>query len=201
MARLLQLILAFGLLHVALARVAARNTLTASTTPTPVGDFIKNLTDFGLTVQKALTETQEVVVKSLGFQSNQDVVETLQNNTHKYVEQLKTLHTTLQKEAEKHSSIFEPVVKDFNAKLAETAKKLSEQKPEIIQKAKEYQETVQANIQLLVTEARKTGDRLKEESRGATDQLQSALKQLFDITVQNLQKTVNDLEAKTKQTA
>ncbi|XP_058448726.1 uncharacterized protein LOC131428696 [Malaya genurostris] len=197
MARVLQIVLVFGLLQVSLARVVAPTPVTTST-PSTVGDFFKNLTDFGQKVQKALTETQEVVAKSLGFQSNQEVVETLQNNTHKYVEQLKTLHTTLQKEGAKHADIFEPVVKDLNVKLAETTKKLSEQKPEIIQKAKEYHETVQANIQSLVTEAKKAGDRLKDESRGATDQLQSALKQLYEITVDNLKKTVNELEAKTK---
>ncbi|XP_053696479.1 uncharacterized protein LOC128743826 [Sabethes cyaneus] len=199
MAQLAYLVLALCAMQVSAARVAT--TTTKTTTQAPVDDFFKNVTEFGKKVQKALTETHESVVKSLGFQSNQEVIETLQNGTHKYVEQLRTIHTTLQKEAEKHSDLFEPVVKDLNAKLAETTKKFSEQKPEFAQKAKEYQEAVQSNIQSLVSEAQKAGERLKEESRGATEQLQSALKQLFDLTVQNLQETVRKLEAKKDKSA
>ncbi|XP_058822906.1 uncharacterized protein LOC131684231 [Topomyia yanbarensis] len=191
MARLVQIVLTVCFVQVSLARV---------TPPAAAEDFFKNIADFGNHVQKALTDTQESVVKSLGFQSNKDVVETLQNNTHKYVEQLKAVHTTLQKHAEKHSKQIEPVVKNLNAKLAETTQKLSERNPALVQKAKEYQESVQNSIQSLVTEAQKAGERLKEESRGATDELQTALKQLFDLTVQNLQQTASELESKKTKT-
>ncbi|XP_055541288.1 uncharacterized protein LOC129727458 [Wyeomyia smithii] len=195
MAKLVSLVVVLCLLGVSTARVVRE------APSVPVDDFFRNITEFGQKVQKALTDTHESVIKTLGFKSNQEVIETLQNNTHKYVEQLKSVQTTLQEEAEKHSNLFEPVVKDLSTKLSETTKKLSEAKPELAQKAKEYQEIVQSNIQSLVTEAQKTGERLKEESRGATEQLQSALKQLYDLTVQNLQETVRKLETKQAESA
>ncbi|XP_058822902.1 uncharacterized protein LOC131684228 [Topomyia yanbarensis] len=191
MAKLVLIIVALCLVQVSLARVTRDAPAVAEDT-----SFFKTLTDFGAKVQEAFVETQQSVLKSLGFQSNEEVIETIKKNTNKYIEQLKAIQNTIQEEAQKQASAFEPIVKDLNAKISETTKKLSEQNPEVVEKAKEYQESVQANIQALVTEAQKAGDRLREEGQGVSEQFQTALKQLYDVTVQTLQKTSNELEPK-----
>ncbi|XP_055541287.1 apolipophorin-3-like [Wyeomyia smithii] len=191
MAKLVLIVLALCVVQVSLARV----TRDAPAPTSEENSFFKTLSDIGNKVQEAFVETQQSVLKSLGFQSNEEVVETIQKNTNKYVEQLKTIQTTIQEEAQKQASVFEPIVKDLNTRIAETTKKLTEQNPEVVQKAKEYQESVQTNIQALISEAQKAGERLSEQGRGVSEQLQSALKQLLDTTVQTLKKTSNELEA------
>ncbi|XP_058451138.1 apolipophorin-3-like [Malaya genurostris] len=191
MAKLMHIILALCLVQVSLARVTRDAPVAAEDS-----SFFKSLTDFGAKVQEALVETQQSVLKALGFQSNEEVVETIKKNTNKYVEQLKSIQSTIQEEAQKQASVFDPIVKDLNDKIAETTKKLSEQNPELVQKAKEYQETVQANIQSLVTEAQKAGDRLRDESQGVSEQLKTAIKKLYDATVQMQQETSNELVPK-----
>lgn len=156
--------------------------------------FFKTLSAIQEKAHDALGGLHQSVLKSLGFQSNDEVVETIQKNTNKYVEQLKTVQTSLEEELKKHSGVLDPVVKQLNEKVAETRKSLSEQNPELVQKAQEYQENVQTRIQSLLTEAQKTGEQLKESSRGASEQLQTVLKQLYDATVDSLQKTVKELE-------
>ncbi|XP_053694934.1 uncharacterized protein LOC128742559 [Sabethes cyaneus] len=191
MAKLVLIAIALCIVQVSLARV----TRDAPAPASEENSFFKTLTDIGSKVQEAFVETQQSVLKSLGFQSNEEVVETIQKNTNKYVEQLKTIQTTIQEEAKKQASVFEPIVNDLNVRIAETTKKLTEQNPEVVQKAKEYQESVQSNIQKLINETQKAGERLSEQGRGMSEQLQSALKQLLDATVQTLQKTSNELEA------
>ncbi|EDS29975.1 apolipophorin-III [Culex quinquefasciatus] len=192
MAKLVFIVLALCLVQVSLARV----TRDAPAPPAEENQFLKSLSEFGQKFQTALADTQQSVLKALGFQSNEEVVETIQKNTGKYVDQLKTIQATIQEEAAKHSNIFDPIVKDLNAQIAQTRQKLSEQNPELVQKAQVYQQTVQANIQSLATEAQKAGERIKEEGRGASEQLQAALKQLYDVTFQTLQKTTQELEPK-----
>ncbi|XP_055637185.1 uncharacterized protein LOC129775929 [Toxorhynchites rutilus septentrionalis] len=189
MAKLVLIVMALCLVQVSIAR---------SIREAPVEDtsLLKTLTDFGTKVQQAFTETQQTVLKSLGFQTNEEVLETIQKNTNKYVEQLKSIQTTLEGEAKKHSeTLLDPIVKDLNAKIAEATNKLSEQNPEVVQKAKEYQASVQTNIESVLSEAQKTGERLKEEGRGVSEQIQTALKQLYDVSIQTLQKTTQELEA------
>lgn len=189
MAKLMFTILAVCLVQVSLARVARD-----APEPPAENSFLKTLTAVQEKASEALTGLNQSVLKSLGFQSNDEVVETIQKNTNKYVEQLKTVQASFQEELKKHSGVLDPVVKDLNEKISETRKSLSEQNPELVQKAQEYQESVQTRIQSLLTEAQKTGEQLKESSRGATEQLQTALKQLYDVTVDTLQKTRKELE-------
>lgn len=191
MAKLVFIVLALCLVQASLARVTRD---APAGPPAEENTFLKTLTEFGQKFQTALADTQQSVLKALGFQSNEEVVETIQKNTGKYVEQLKTIQATIQQEAAKNSHIFDPIVEDLNAQIEQTRKRLSEQNPELVQKAKEYQESVQTNIQTLATEAQKAGERLKEESRGVSEQLQSALKQLYDVTFQTLQKTAQELQ-------
>lgn len=182
-------ILALCLVQVSLARV-----VRDAPAPPAENSFLKTLTAVQEKAHEALTGLNQSVLKSLGFQSNDEVVETIQKNTNKYVEQLKTVQTNIQEELKKQPNPLDPVITSLNEKIAETRKSLSEQNPELVQKAQEYQESVQTRIQSLLTEAQKTGEQLKESSRGATEQLQSALKQLYDVTVDTLQKTVKELE-------
>lgn len=189
MAKLMFMILAVCLVQVTLARV----TREAPAQPEE-NTFFKTLSLIQQKAHDALTGLNQSVLKSLGFQSNDEVVETIQKNTNKYVEQLKTVQASLDEELKKHSGILDPVVKQLNEKIEETRKSLTEKNPELVQKAQEYQESVQTRIQSLLTEAQKTGEQLKESSRGATEQVQTALKQLYDATVDTLQKTVKELE-------
>ncbi|XP_019537313.2 uncharacterized protein LOC109408437 [Aedes albopictus] len=187
MAKLMFVILAVCLVQVSLARVTRE-------TPAEENTFFKTLSTIQQRAHDALTGLNQSVLKSLGFQSNDEVVETIQKNTNKYVEQLKTVQVSLEEELKKHSGVLDPVVKQLNDKIDETRKSLTEKNPELVQKAQEYQESVQTRIQSLLSEAQKTGEQLKESSRGATEQVQSALKQLYDATVDTLQKTVKELE-------
>lgn len=176
--------------QVSLARVVR----DAPAPPAEENSFLKTLTAVQEKAAEALTGLNQSVLKSLGFQSNEEVVETIQKNTNKYVEQLKTVQANIQEELAKQPNPLDPVITQLNEKIADTRKALSEKNPELVQQAKEYQESVQTRIQSLLTEAQKTGEQLKESSRGATEQLQSALKQLYDVTVDTLQKTVKELE-------
>lgn len=187
MAKLMFVILAVCLVQVSLARVTRE-------APAEENTFFKTLSTIQQRAHDALTGLNQSVLKSLGFQSNDEVVETIQKNTNKYVEQLKTVQVSLEEELKKHSGVLDPVVKQLNDKIDETRKSLTEKNPELVQKAQEYQESVQTRIQSLLSEAQKTGEQLKESSRGATEQVQSALKQLYDATVDTLQKTVKELE-------
>ncbi|XP_053680455.1 apolipophorin-3-like [Anopheles nili] len=164
--------------------------------PAEENNFFKNLMEVGGKIQEAFVETQQSVLKSLGFQSNEEVVQTIQKNTNQYVERLRTVQGSIEEELKKHSDIFDPIVKDLNAKLAETTATLSQQNPEVVQKAKEYQQQVQSNVQSLVAEAQKTVDKLKEETRGPTEELQKALKQIYDLSFETLTKTATELKPK-----
>uniref|UniRef100_A0A182NSF0 Apolipophorin-III n=1 Tax=Anopheles dirus TaxID=7168 RepID=A0A182NSF0_9DIPT len=168
----------------------------APAAPAEENNFFKNLLDIGGKIQEAFVETQQGVLKSLGFQSNEEVVQTIQKNTNQYVERLRSVQGVISEEVQKHSDIFEPIVKDLNVKLAETTANLSEQNPELVQKAKEYQQQVQSNLQSLVAEAQKTVEKLKEDTRVPTEELQKALKTLYDSTFETLTKTANELKTK-----
>ncbi|XP_062554908.1 apolipophorin-3-like [Armigeres subalbatus] len=189
MARLIFTILAVCLVQISLARV-----VRDAPAQSEENSFFKTLTTIQEKAHDALTGLNQSVLKSLGFQSNDEVVETIQKNTKTYVEQLKTVQTSLEEELKKHSGVFDPIVKQLNDKIDETRKSLAEKNPDLVNRAQEYQENVQTRIQSLLTEAQKTGEQLKESSRGATEQLQTALKQLYDATVNTLQKTVKELE-------
>ncbi|XP_058129154.1 apolipophorin-3-like [Anopheles ziemanni] len=192
MAKLVYVVLALCIVQGSFAFVRR----DAPAPPAEENNFFKNLFEVGGKIQEAFVETQQSVLKSLGFQSNDEVVQTIQKNTNQYVEQLRTVQGTIEAEVKKHSDIFEPLVKDLNAKLAETTATLSQQNPEVVQKAKEYQEQVQANLQSLVSEAQKTVEKLKEDTRAPNEELQKALKQIYDSTFETLTKTVNELKPK-----
>ncbi|XP_052866193.1 apolipophorin-3-like [Anopheles cruzii] len=168
----------------------------APATPTGEKSFLDNLLEVGGKIQVAFDETRQSVLKSLGFQSDEEVVQTIQKNTNQYVERLKSVQGTIDQELKKHSDVFDPIVKDLNTKLAETTATLSQQHPEVAQKAKEYQQQVQTNLQSLVAEAQKTVEKLKQDTRAPTEELQKALKQIYDSTFETLTKTVDELKPK-----
>ncbi|XP_055607189.1 uncharacterized protein LOC129754948 [Uranotaenia lowii] len=187
MARFAFVIFALCLLQVSLARVARD-----APVPAEENTFLKTLTDFGTKIQEAVSDTQQNILKSLGFHSNEEVIETIKTNTNKYVEQLKSIQTNF---AEQFQTASDPIVRDLNKRITETTKTLSEQNPEAFQKAKDFQEAIQGHIQGFVTEAQKVGERLKEEGQGTSEQLQAGVKQLLDATVQHFQKMTNELKA------
>ncbi|XP_055611959.1 uncharacterized protein LOC129758476 [Uranotaenia lowii] len=187
MARFAFVIFALCLLQVSLARVARD-----APVPAEENTFLKTLTDFGAKIQEAVSDTQQNILKSLGFHSNEEVIETIKTNTNKYVEQLKSIQTNF---AEQFQTASDPIVRDLNKRITETTKTLSEQNPEAFQKAKDFQEAIQGHIQGFVTEAQKVGERLKEEGQGTSEQLQAGVKQLLDATVQHFQKMTNELKA------
>ncbi|XP_050083456.1 apolipophorin-3-like [Anopheles aquasalis] len=186
MAKLVYLILALCVVQGTFARVR-RDAPAAPAAPEK--SFFDNLLAVGGQITVAFEESRQNVLKSLGFQSDDEVVQTIKNNTEQYVSNLRTAQTTIQEELAKHSDVFDPIVKDLNAKLSETAATLSQQNPEVAQKAKEYQEQVQTNLQSLFAEAQKTVEKLKEDSRAPTEKLQQALKQIYDSTLETLNST------------
>ncbi|XP_035777335.1 apolipophorin-3-like [Anopheles albimanus] len=190
MAKLVYLILALCVVQGTFARVRRDAPAPAA----PEKSFFDTLLDVGGKITVAFEDTRQSVLKSLGFQSDDEVVQTIKNNTEVYVANLRTAQTTIQEELSKHSDVFEPLVKDLNAKLSETAATLSEQNPEVAQKAKEYQEQVQTNLQSLVAEAQKTVEKLKEGARAPSEELQRALKQIYDSTLETLTKTGETLK-------
>uniref|UniRef100_A0A2M4AZ42 Putative apolipophorin-iii n=1 Tax=Anopheles triannulatus TaxID=58253 RepID=A0A2M4AZ42_9DIPT len=193
MAKLVYLILALCVVQGTFARV--RRDAPA----VPEKSFFETLLEVGGKIQVAFEDSRQNVLKSLGFQSDEAVVEAIKNSTQQYVTNLQTAQTTIQEELKKHSNVFEPVVKDLNAKLSETAATLSQQNPEVAQKAKEYQEQVQTNLQSLFAEAQKTVDKLKEDARAPSEELQRALKQIYDSTLETLTKTGEKLQTASKQ--
>uniref|UniRef100_A0A182QX76 Apolipophorin-iii n=1 Tax=Anopheles farauti TaxID=69004 RepID=A0A182QX76_9DIPT len=192
MAKFAYVILALCVVQGSLAMVRR----DAPAAPAEETNFFKNFMDFGVKIQSAIDETRQNVLKSLGFQSNEEVFQTIQRNTNQYVERLRSVQGVIDEEVKKHSDIFEPLVKDLNAKLAQTTATLSEQNPELVQKAKEYQEQVQTNVQALVAEAQKTIEKLKQDTSAPNEELQKALKQLYDSTFETFTKTASELNTK-----
>ncbi|ETN60814.1 apolipophorin-III [Anopheles darlingi] len=188
MAKLVYLILALCVVQGTFARV--RRDAPAA----PEKSFFDTVLEVGGKIQVAFEDTRQSVLKSLGFQSDDEVVQTIKTNTDQYVTNLRNAQTTIQEELKKHSDVFEPIVKDLNVKLSETAATLSQQNPEVAQKAKEYQEQVQTNLQSLFAEAQKTVEKLKEDARAPSEELQRALKQIYDSTLETLTKTGETLK-------
>ncbi|XP_040157120.1 apolipophorin-3-like [Anopheles arabiensis] len=164
--------------------------------PAEEPNFFQSIMSIKDKIEGVFQETQQNVLKSLGFQSNEEVVQTIQTNTNQYVERLRSVQGVIEEEVKKNSDIFEPILKDLNTKLAQTTATLSEQNPEVVQKAKEYQAQVQSNVQALVAEAQKTVEKLKEDTRVPTENIQDALKKLYDYTFETLTKTANELKPK-----
>ncbi|XP_050071217.1 apolipophorin-3-like [Anopheles maculipalpis] len=164
--------------------------------PAEETNFFQTIMGIKDKIEVAFQETQQNVLKSLGFQTNEEVVQTIQQNTNQYVERLRSVQGVLDEEVKKHSDIFEPIVKDLKAKLDQTTATLSEQNPEVVQKAKEYQEQVQTNVQSLVAEAQKTVEKLKADTRVQSEEVQKALKMLYDSTFEVFTKTANELKQK-----
>uniref|UniRef100_A0A182P587 Uncharacterized protein n=1 Tax=Anopheles epiroticus TaxID=199890 RepID=A0A182P587_9DIPT len=168
----------------------------APAAPAEEPNFFQTIMNIKDKIEGVFQETQQNVLKSLGFQSNEEVVQTIQQNTNQYVEKLKSVQSVLDEEVKKNTDIFDPILKDLKAKIAQTMTTLSEQNPEVAQKAKEYQEQVQTNVQALVAEAQKTVEKLKEDTRVPTENIQDALKKLYDSTFETLTKTANELKQK-----
>uniref|UniRef100_A0A182XE83 Uncharacterized protein n=1 Tax=Anopheles quadriannulatus TaxID=34691 RepID=A0A182XE83_ANOQN len=168
----------------------------APAAPAEEPNFFQSIMSIKDKIEGVFQETQQNVLKSLGFQSNEEVVQTIQTNTNQYVERLRSVQGVIEEEVKKNSDIFEPILKDLNTKLAQTTATLSEQNPEVVQKAKEYQAQVQSNVQALVAEAQKTVEKLKEDTRVPTENIQDALKKLYDYTFETLTKTANELKPK-----
>uniref|UniRef100_A0A182M9Z4 Apolipophorin-III n=1 Tax=Anopheles culicifacies TaxID=139723 RepID=A0A182M9Z4_9DIPT len=168
----------------------------APAAPAAEPNFFQTLMTIKDNIEVAFQETQQNVLKSLGFQSNEEVVQTIQQNTNQYVEKLRSVQQVLDEEGKKHSDIFEPIVKDLKVKLEETTASLSQQNPELVQKAKEYQQQVQTNVESLVAEAQKTVEKLKTDTRVQSEEMQKALKMLYDSTFEIFTKTANELKQK-----
>ncbi|XP_053658458.1 uncharacterized protein LOC128707528 [Anopheles marshallii] len=164
--------------------------------PAEEPNFFQTIMGIKDKIEVAFQETQQNVLKSLGFQSNEEVVQTIQQNTNQYVERLRSVQGVLDEEVKKHSDIFEPIVKDLKVKLDQTTATLSEQNPEVAQKAKEYQQQVQTNVESLVAEAQKTVEKLKADTRVQSEEMQKALKMLYDSTFEIFTKTANELKQK-----
>ncbi|XP_052889067.1 uncharacterized protein LOC128297464 [Anopheles moucheti] len=168
----------------------------APVAPAEEPNFFQTIMNIKDKIEVAFQETQQNVLKSLGFQSNEEVVQTIQQNTNQYVERLRSVQGVLDEEVKKHSDIFEPIVKDLKVKLDQTTATLSEQNPEVAQKAKEYQQQVQTNVESLVAEAQKTVEKLKADTRVQSEEMQKALKMLYDSTFEIFTKTANELKQK-----
>uniref|UniRef100_A0A182JQD6 Apolipophorin-III n=1 Tax=Anopheles christyi TaxID=43041 RepID=A0A182JQD6_9DIPT len=168
----------------------------APAAPAEEPNFFQTIMTIKDKIEGVFQETQQNVLKSLGFQTNEEVVQTIQQNTNQYVERLRSVQGVIEEEVKKNSDIFEPILKDLNTKLAQTTATLSEQNPEVVQKAKEYQQQVQTNVQALVAEAQKTVEKLKEDTRAPTENIQEALKKLYDATFETFTKTANELKPK-----
>uniref|UniRef100_A0A3F2Z128 Apolipophorin-III n=1 Tax=Anopheles minimus TaxID=112268 RepID=A0A3F2Z128_9DIPT len=168
----------------------------APATPAEEPNFFQTLMSIKDKIEVAVQETQQNVLKSLGFQSNEEVVQTIQQNTNQYVERLRSVQRVLDEEGKKNMEVLEPYVKDLKAKLDQTTASLTEQNPELVQKAKEYQQQVQTNVQSLVEEAQKTVEKLKADTSVQTEEMQKALKMLYDSTFEIFTKTANELKQK-----
>uniref|UniRef100_A0A182XVI9 Uncharacterized protein n=3 Tax=Anopheles stephensi TaxID=30069 RepID=A0A182XVI9_ANOST len=190
MAKLLCLILALCAVQGTLGFVRR----DAPAAPAEEPNFFQTIMNIKDKIEVAFEETQQNVLKSLGFQSNEEVVQTIQQNTNQYVDRLRSVQGVLDEEVKKHSDIFEPIVKDLKVKLDQTTATLSEQNPEVVQKAKEYQEQLTTNVQSLVAEAQKTVEKLKADTRVQSEEMQKALKMLYDSTFEVFTKTANELK-------
>ncbi|XP_049279801.1 apolipophorin-3-like [Anopheles funestus] len=192
MAKLVCIILALCVIQGSFAFVRR----DAPAPPAEEPNFFQTIMSIKDKIEVAFQDTQQNVLKSLGFQSNEEVVQTIQQNTNQYVERLRSVQGVLDEEVKKHSDIFEPIVKDLKAKLDQTTATLSEQNPEVVQKAKEYQAQVQTNVQSLVAEAQKTVEKLKADTSVQSEEMQKALKMLYDSTFEIFTKTANELKQK-----
>uniref|UniRef100_A0A182S847 Apolipophorin-III n=1 Tax=Anopheles maculatus TaxID=74869 RepID=A0A182S847_9DIPT len=192
MAKLLCIILALCVVQGTLGFVRR----DAPAAPAEENNFFQTIMNIKDKIEVAFQETQQNVLKSLGFQSNDEVVQTIQQNTNQYVERLRSVQGVLEEETKKHSDIFEPLLKDLKVKLDQTTATLSEQNPELVKQAKEYQATVQTNVQSLVAEAQKTVEKLKADTSVQSEEMQKALKMLYDSTFEAFTKTANELKQK-----
>lgn len=166
----------------------------APAAPAEEPNFFQTIMGIKDKIEVAFQETQQNVLKSLGFQSNEEVIQTIQQNTNQYVERLQAVGRVLDEEAKKNSEVFEPYVKDLRSKLEQTTASLSENNPELVKKAKEYEQQVQTNVQSLVAEAQKTVEKLKADTSVQTEEMQKALKMLYDSTFEIFTKTANELK-------
>ena len=70
----------------------------APAAPAEEPNFFQSIMSIKDKIEGVFQETQQNVLKSLGFQSNEEVVQTIQTNTNQYVERLRSVQGVIEEE-------------------------------------------------------------------------------------------------------
>ncbi|XP_062560710.1 uncharacterized protein LOC134224998 [Armigeres subalbatus] len=151
------------------------------------------LLNVGLKIHEAIEDTHQSVQKALGYESDQEVLHAVKENTDELVQKLKSISSLVKEEATKYG---EPALKEVADEIVDRAEMISRADPETAKKAQDYLASVQSSIHTLITQVAALDARIEREKQTATNELQDTIAQLYLAATDAARKTSEALEPK-----